>query len=210
MSVAPHALSAHPSAWTAHVASGVRRDDAASGGISCHLCGQPLQGWQDVYHLNDDHADDTPGNLVASCPLCHLPQHLNRTTIDEEAVLIWLPEMTQRAVIVLVRAAHVALFRHGTAPYATSLPARQESEAASAAFATLRTLETRAAAAAQLLGSNSPRVLGAALMSLPPDVYAERIARLGGVRLLPRGRLYRDSRDIYGQILRDWALPTPN
>jgi intracellular multiplication protein IcmJ len=61
-----------------------------------------------------------------------------------------------------------------------------------------RTLEAR-------IHSASPRALGAALLSISPTVR-ERPARiLGGIRLLHRGRHFREGRDIYPQILSAWA-----
>lgn len=207
MSSAPHALSAHPSAWAVEPSTGVRTEDPTYKASFCHHCGQPLRGWQEPYHLNDDHSDERPDNVVASCPLCHLQQHLNRPTIDAEAILIWMPEVTQRAVVGLARAAHVALWRSQITPYVTTLPTRPLSESAKAAFATLRTLQSRSSLVEQLLGTSSPKVLGAALMSLPAEVYDDRVNRLGGLRLLPRGRIYDGSDDIYGRILASWSTP---
>jgi hypothetical protein len=46
------------------------------------------------------------GTEDVSCAPCHLVRHLERNTIAEEAVLIWLPEMTQPALNKLATAAH--------------------------------------------------------------------------------------------------------
>ncbi len=208
MAPSPLVASAHPTAWNAVCGPSERVKDPSFASSSCHHCGQALHGWRDAYHLNDDHSDNRPENIVSSCPLCHLLQHLNRPTIDDEATLIWLPEMTQRAVIVLARAAHIALQRSGISPAMSGVSPRKTSEPVRAAVATLGCLRSRSARALEHLGTASPRALGAALLTLPPEDYARRAASLAGTRLMPLGRLYAGSRDVYGEVLESWAAAT--
>ncbi|MGI4796151.1 MAG: HNH endonuclease [Janthinobacterium lividum] len=208
MAPSPLVLSAHPTAWNAVSGSGERLKDPAFTSSSCHYCEQALQGWREAYHLNDDHSDGRPENIVSVCPLCHLPQHLNRSTIDDEALLIWLPEMTQRAVITLVRAAHLGLHGAGISPASNGVSPRRAPEAARSAFATLTALRGRSTRALEHLGTTSPRTLGAALLTLPPDSYSKRAARLAGIRLMPTGRLFAGSRDVYREMLQSWATTT--
>lgn len=197
-------LSAHRSAWNAPD-GGLRTRTAHLQG-SCHHCGQKLHGWREPFHLNGDHDDDGQGNIVLSCPLCHLTQHLNRPAIEQEAVLAWLPEMTQRAVIALARSAHLTLFRDGVAPHVTTLPrGRGVSDAVQGAFSLLRAMRLRAARVRGMIGADSPRVLGAALLTLSAADYADRAASLGGIRLLPLGCLFSGGRDVYGDILESWS-----
>ena len=49
----------------------------------------------------------------ASCVPCHLVTHLDRLTIDTEAVLGWIPEISQAALNRIVRELHCRL--HHTA-----------------------------------------------------------------------------------------------
>jgi intracellular multiplication protein IcmJ len=201
----PIVLSAHPSAWTADAGTGERT--AVLSSATCQFCGQSTQGWQERFHLNDNHDDTSPGNLVLSCPLCHLSQHLHRPTIDDEAVLIWLPEMAQGAVNVLARQIHLACVREGlTAAYSDLA---RMAPTMSAAYSAYRTLHERRVAAELRLGTHSPRQLGAALRELTPSDYARRAALLGGIRLLPLGRLFWGGLNIYPKMLRDWAVPHP-
>jgi hypothetical protein len=174
---------------------------------TCQFCGQPTRGWQQPFHLNDNHDDTSPANLVLSCPLCHLPQHLHRPTIDDEAVLIWLPEMAQGAINVLARQIHLACVREGLTAAYSDLP--RMAPTMSAAYSAYRTLYERRVAADLRLGTHSPRQLGAALRELTPSDYERRPALLGGIRLLPLGRLFREGLDIYPRMLRDWAVPQP-
>ena len=213
MGLLPLIPSAHPSAWTADAAGGGRQQcplpDPDPNPGPCRFCGQPPAGWQAPFHRNGDHADDTPENIVAACPLCHLAQHLNRPTIEQEAVLVWLPEMTQGVLNGLVRGIHLILHAHGE-PAPLERRPRAETDAVFAAYAAHKALQDRSAAARARFGTTSPRQLGAALLALSPAAYADRAERLGGVRLLPRGRLFRGGDDIYPEILAAWAAVRSN
>ncbi len=201
----PTVLSAHPSAWTTDAEQGTV-GELVNDTASCQFCGQPTAGWQKAFHLNDDHADNTPDNLAVACPLCHLPQHLGRPEIDREARLIWLPEMKQGTLMVLIRHIHLACVETRLpAGYGALASMRTSALGASAAYHAYRTLFDRAAVAEIRLGTASPRLLGAALRGMPAADYARRSALLAGIRLLPIGRLFRDGQDIYPNILRDWT-----
>ena len=63
----------------------------------CTYCGAEVG----LSQLQDD------GSVA--CPLCDLPLHLERPQIDQEAALIWLPEMSQLAVNSVMRAIHMRL-----------------------------------------------------------------------------------------------------
>jgi hypothetical protein len=200
----PLVLSAHPSAWIAEAEPCERKADA-SATVICQFCGQPTAGWDERYHLNDDHADSAPENLALSCKLCHLTQHLNRLEIDSEAVLIWLPEMAQAALNVLARHIHLGCHAVGISPVYGQAVVTTSVPRSGAPLAAYRALHERATVADIRLGTSSPRQLGAALLELPPSHYERRATLLGGIRLLPLGRLFQTGRDIYPTMLRDWA-----
>lgn len=201
----PLTLSAHPSAWVADaVGAGGRQEGHDREPGPCRFCGHPPAGWQEPFHLNGEHADEGETNVVASCPLCHLAQHLNRPCIEQEAALIWLPEMTQAALNSVARGIHMLLHAHGE-PAPMERRPRAETDEVFAAYAAHKALQERAAGARARLGTTSPRQLGAALLALSPASYAARAERLGGVRLLPRGRLFRGGEDVYPDVLAAWA-----
>ena len=170
----------------------------------CRFCGQVSGIWQEPYHLDGDHTNDVADNLVASCPLCHLVQHLERPRIEEEAALIWLPAMSQRALIALARTLHLKLHAAGE-PLDVAVATSRRAEACAHFYRALQELLARAASARTRLGTSSPRELGAALRALPAAVYARRDQLLGGLRLLPLGRLYHGDQDVYPDILATWA-----
>ncbi|MCW2318910.1 hypothetical protein M2322_004479 [Rhodoblastus acidophilus] len=106
-------------------------------------------------------------------------------------MLIWLPELTQAAVIALVRTCHARLDHCGVrrfadrgAPPNLSAALPIEAREAMAAIAALR---SRIPEVEARLGSSSPKALALALARLDGKVYADRARRLHGVRLMPLG-----------------------
>jgi hypothetical protein len=104
-------------------------------------------------------------------------------------MLVWLPEMSQAALNVLACRIHIVLHRHDEPPHMERRP-QIDTPAIRGAWCALTSLQARTAAA---------------LLRLSPSAYARRGALLAGVRLLPRGRYFRDGEDIYPQLLD--ALP---
>ncbi len=200
--LSPLVLSAHASTlstWAELIAEFKRFATAP-----CAFCGQLSGRWQEDFHLDGDHENNAADNVVAACPLCHLVQHLERPRIEEEAMLIWLPEMSQRAVIGLARTIHLKLRESGE-PVDAAVPSLGRAEPYAHLFRARRELLARAAIVKTRLGTSSPRELGAALRALPPAIYAQREALLGGVRLLPLGRLHHGDHDVYPDILATWV-----
>ncbi|VFU17618.1 protein of unknown function (plasmid) [Methylocella tundrae] len=97
MRLLPLTLSAHTSALVSCEEPSSKPQGSGSYG-SCRFCGLKTASWQEPFHLNGDHLDHAGENIVAACVLCHLAQHLDRETIDEEATLVWIPELTQGAL----------------------------------------------------------------------------------------------------------------
>ena len=177
----------------------VRESGRTGGGAqsSCPFCGVRLAEGQEPFLCPDGSAD-------FSCAPCHLVRHLERDTIAEEAVLIWLPEMTQAALNALAHGAHKRLWR----ARARSAGRRVRSlsplmQVPNGALEAIRALEARSVEAETRLGASSPRVLGAALMRMKPKAYEDRARLLGGLRLWPRGRFFVDGEDIYPQLIAD-------
>ncbi|MDT8316331.1 hypothetical protein RQ784_22045, partial [Roseomonas mucosa] len=83
----------------------------------------------------------------------------------------------------------------------------QDSPVIVAAWRALSTLRAREAACERRLRTTDPATLGGALLGLTARAYVNRSTLLQGVRLLPLGRLVRDGKDIYPELLRAWAEP---
>jgi intracellular multiplication protein IcmJ len=132
--------------------------------------------------------------------------HLLRPRIDEEAALIWLPEMSQQALNVLMREIHMQLRTLGECLHDAGRLRCDTSERRPLHYARAILCE-RAAAAQSRLGTASPGELGSVLLRLSPAAYARRGALLDGVRLLPLGRLHEAGPDIYPQVVDTWLEP---
>jgi intracellular multiplication protein IcmJ len=161
---------------------------------SCPFCGVRLAEGREPFPCGD-------GTTGTDCAPCHLVRHLERDTIAEEAVLIWLPEMTQAAVNALANVAHERLAREGALHLAASPFAAAGPSTANGALEAIRAMEMRRTEAEARLGTGSPRVLAEALMRARPQVYANRARLFGGLRLWPRGRFFVDGEDVYLRLL---------
>ena len=98
MALLPLVPSAHPSAWIFEP-DGAGHEEAIRAAFArdqhtCRFCGHVATAWQEVFHLDGDHDNWAVDNLVTACTLCHGGQHLGRPTVEQEQVLIWLPDMS--------------------------------------------------------------------------------------------------------------------
>jgi hypothetical protein len=168
---------------------------------TCSCCGLPIHGWRATVP-GSKHADDG----TTQCPLCALSSSLDRPSIDREAELIWLPELSQRALIPLVRGAHVTLFKAGVMPGSTQAAPHLLTDGGRDAVTTLRGLRERAGEARARLGTSSPRILGAAI--LEATAKGGEPLSFGAIRVLPLGHWFENGQDIYPTILSDWSKPS--
>lgn len=142
---------------------------------ACVYCRWQALKYQEVHHLDDDHGNNDEANLVTTCALCHLCNHIGFAGAKGAAVLIYLdPELqlTQVELNVLVRILWLA-------------EGGNDVELRATASGLLMRLMAGTAAAKQQLGSADPAVLGSFLLGLDDDQYAGRKERLKGVYLLP-------------------------
>ena len=169
-----------------------------SDGLRCPFCGMKSGRWQNFVA-----PACTSHDCSAACVLCFLCHHLERPRIDEEAALVWLPEMSQPALNVTMREIHVQLRSLGEDLYDAgrlrlATPERLRLNYARSA------LGARGTAAETRLGTDKPSELGGALCRLSPAAYANRAKLLNGVRLLPLGRFYAGNKDVYPEIVDTW------
>ena len=132
---------------------------------------------------------------------CSLVRHLERQTIAEEAVLVWLPDLSQAALNAVANVVHRRLAAEGALYLAASPFAVTWSEIPNPALEAIRAIEMRRAEAETRFGTSSPRVLGEALMRARPNLYADRARHLGGLRLWSRGKFFVDSEDVYPRLI---------
>jgi hypothetical protein len=166
---------------------------------SCRFCGG-IRGQVELGH------DD--GSTAHACALCQLVLRLDRPRIDDEAMLIWLPEMSQPALNMLMRGIQSRLRALGEPLYVESTPALDTEDRPWLYLAQQALLARREAASARL-GTDRPSELADALLRLSPSAYARRRQLLGGVRLLASGRFFDGEADVLPQIVDSWRSQPP-
>ena len=204
MRLLPLVPSSHPSAWLGD-AGETGREDLANvvfdrDDHTCRFCGHRVVGFQDVFNVDGDHENWSLDNLATACVLCHGVQHLGGGRVTDELAVIWLPDMSQAALNSVVRRIHQVLFAHGEPPDLAS-PPRSESPRVYAALRAYRALAGEAKAVKKRIHTSCPREIGAALLSGSAEERAILSTALGGIRFLHRGRLFRNGRDVYPEII---------
>jgi intracellular multiplication protein IcmJ len=199
----------------------VRRKALERDDWTCQFCGFRSLKWQEVHHVNDDHADNRRDNLVTACIFCHLCQHVGFAGLRREAVLVWLPEIPQarlnhlvRTVLVAWRSADAAGAAGADRPGPPMPGARMKEEQqklframAQGAQALHAGLMARQDEAARRYGTSDLSEFGKLLQLMPDDVYARRADWCAGLRLLPVGSRKRGSEEAMPQIVDSWREP---
>ncbi len=142
-----------------------------------------------------------------TCVLCGLVQSLSRPTIDQEVRLIWLPEMSQNVLNVLVRQIHIDLRGLRESVYCEDTPKHRDGMQP-VLYMAQRILLERGQIVSERLGSTRPSDLADALRVLALRRLPNRKRSLGGLRAFPAGRFYVGGVDVYGEIVDDWRAAT--
>jgi intracellular multiplication protein IcmJ len=167
--------------------------------LPCPFCGMHSGRWQRLVAAPCRGHHD----CAAACVLCYLCRHLERPRIDEEAAVVWLPEMSQPALNVTMREIHLQLREFGEELYDVGR-LRLDTPERCRLYHARSALSARAQAAASRLGTDKPSELAGALCRLSPGAYANRAKLLDGVRLLPLGRFYAGNKNVYPEIVDSW------
>jgi intracellular multiplication protein IcmJ len=200
---------------------------------TCCACGFQMKTggfYRQVHHLNDDHGDNRPDNLVVLCMHCHASFHVGFWGSRDEATLVYLPEIEQwqlshlcRLLLVtrrfLASAEGMAVQagagnnigrsyqgRTGQGAPTDALgrakAARQVNDTVESLFSKIRAREVDAK---EILKTCDPAELGNALTQLPDEEYNARQRILGPFRLLLLGE-HKDeaSKDYLSPIVDGW------
>lgn len=73
-----------------HYRKVLKRDD-----YTCQYCGFRSPMFQEVHHINHNHKDYSPNNLITACPLCHRNFHIHAVHRANFGEMIYFPDMTQ-------------------------------------------------------------------------------------------------------------------
>ena len=123
--------------------------------------------------------------------------------IDEELRLIWLPEMSQAALNVLVRQVHIELLELGESLHCEDTPKSREGMRP-ALYMAQRILLERSEPVVERLGSARASDFGDALTVLAGRHVNLGDIPLGGLRAFPTGRFYAAGVNVYDEIVGHW------
>lgn len=170
----------------------------------CFLCDEPSGDRLDVAFLDGETTNWTEENLVAACPLCRLPQALNLPRADDEMLPVWLPEIDQHRLDVLVRSIHRGLVARGHAPFINrrTLP-REDNPRIRHWIVTYLALVDRARRLGAMLGGMppTPSQLARLFRKADPDHGICPVKLRPGLRFVSLGRYYEGDRDIYTELV---------
>jgi intracellular multiplication protein IcmJ len=185
----------------------VRQKALSRDDYTCVCCGFKTSKWQEVHHVNDDHSDNRLENLVTVCSYCHMCQHIGLAGRNNEAVLIWLPEISQDRLHHLVRTVQVAQRWAETSTQQrqvkvdTIRAAQKIAEGAEQLMAALRAREDEAEAR---LGTSDLLELANIMLAMPDDIYEMRGEFLHGFRMLPLGVRMQNADDVMLKMSSSW------
>jgi intracellular multiplication protein IcmJ len=142
---------------------------------TCRFCGFHSQKYQEVHTINGNAEDLRQENLATACIFCQQCFDLEKASLMNSGVLIWLPEVGQAELNHIARAIYVSRISQGTM--------------ADAARSALDAIMARREDAKSRLATDDPFFLAAVLRDfLGPKHYEARSEKLEGVRLFPLDR----------------------
>jgi len=142
---------------------------------TCRFCGFKSAKYQEISFLNANPEDLKPDNMVTACIFCHQCFDLEKTSLMNSGVLVWLPEIAQADLNNIARGIYVARISQGSM--------------ADAAKSALESIMARREDAKTRVSTDDPFILGTVMRDfLGPKHYAERGAKLDGIRLFPLDR----------------------
>jgi len=175
----------------------LRRDD-----YTCQGCGWRSERYQEIHPVDNDHRHLKKTNLVTLCPFCHQIFHLNAASRSGGGELIWLPEISQATL-------HLMMFPLFVATRSTKHPAYE------LALSLERNLKNRTALFRTRFPKGDPGYLAEHLLNLTPDAYAKRGESLRHIRLMPRRERFTAQIEHYAPheyaayAAADWAKLLP-
>lgn len=145
--------------------------------FTCQFCGFRSPKFQEVHHLDDNHNNSSPDNLVTACPLCHACNHIALNGDRQTGRLIWLDpalNIGQAQLNNIIREL-----------WLTTLSDHRELRTSAAAM--LQRFFTHTLPITQMFGSDSPLYLGEQMLRMSQEVYDNRasVIKSAGLYFLP-------------------------
>ena len=179
--------------------------DAAD--YQCRFCTLRSDKYQEVHHLDDNHANNAKENLACTCPLCHQVFHIGLASMRDGAYVINMPELSQAEINQLCLVmwivektdtsrfdAQQALSYQNLANRVKTLRALMENRRGNVKIRFCNELEKagfpKDFTKKVSLDSINAALIANVLMGLSDELYAQRQDLLGGLRLMPRAERF--------------------
>ena len=155
-------------------------------------------GYLEAHHIDDDHMNNVPTNMIAICPFCHMIFHLGFAAHNDRFIMIYFPWLKQEQLNLLVTCLGVAIHRGGhTGEQASRM---------------LQWLIEHKAKVKKHTGPilSDPVNLAASLGKLGrkhPQIYANRAKALSDIRFVPKLREFKEPIKYWaesGWLLKNW------
>jgi len=149
-------------------------------GNQCQFCGWVDDKWLEVHHVDDDHQNNDPANLVTTCSWCHRAHHIGLAGVNQLGFIALHPVAgqvlpSQPMINEMIRMYDWAAYSGKTQSACVQRWASTFQEF----------LELAVKSAEHVLGTSNPRELGEVLLQLEQPQYDARAEWLEGFRLVP-------------------------
>ena len=81
----------------------LKRDD-----YTCRFCSLRALKFQEVHHIDDNHDNNKPSNLITACSLCHQVFHIWFAGHNRSGTIVYIPEVDQVGLNILIRTLWIA------------------------------------------------------------------------------------------------------
>ncbi len=142
---------------------------------TCKFCDFQAKKFQEVHHIDDNHHNNSPENLVTTCALCHSCFHIGFAGQNSAGTIIYMDPaagLTQGSLNSIVRSLWIA-------------ESGRDQALRIAAVNMLARLYRQNVAADRMLGSSNPVILGDFLLQMSEADYLRRARSLQGFYFLP-------------------------
>jgi len=142
--------------------------------FSCYFCSFKAKKYQEIHHIDENHNNNNPENLVTVCNLCHQVFHLGKCAVYNSGFIAAIPELTQTEINNLIRSAYVV-------DYMANNVVRDKIKSLLAIFQfrgcdTLKTLYG--------LDISTPHTLAEILSNCPDELFEKRNKLFSSLRLI--------------------------
>jgi len=157
----------------------------------CLFCGFVSEKYQESHHVDNNHANNDPSNLVTACPFCHGCYHIGFMGTAGKGKIIYLPEVSQSELNRIIRVLLVCMHNEAFSMYKLSSERIHEMMLMRASIVDKEYEE----------GWSNPSDFANQLMRLNPVQYAFRSVVSRHLRFLPNYEGFRDQVDYWGKTM---------